>query len=126
MPAMEEEEQPACDRCRAGLGAIRAPAQSVTAGEPPDEPVPGYPPDPEEDQETVSAFAPPDRRPASERWSPMASRIRGVRGGRSTFRARRRPQRLEPPEAAAQPAEVSDLEKEMARLLDEISTSRRE
>ena len=59
--------------------------------------------------DTVAAVAPAEDIAPAEVASPTAS-----------------PEPLEPPEPAAQAAEVSDLEKEMARLLDEISSTRRE
>ena len=86
--------------------------------------MPGYPRDPPEVQETVSAFAPPvgDRHEAME---PEAIESNGL-GEAVDVPVAPPTAAMDPPEAATQPAEVSDLEKEMARLLDEISTSRRE
>jgi hypothetical protein len=118
-PAIPEEEP-------AAVFAEEAPTRFVTE-EPPDEPVPGYPPEIQDDQETVSAFAPraADQRPAGEPEGEPAPESNGladsleVRSAPPTAEA-------EPPEGAVRPAEVSDLEKEMARLLDEISTSRRD
>jgi hypothetical protein len=90
-----------------------------------DERVPGYPLEArdEDDQESVSAFAPPE-----VEHHPAAGRGAGPSGPGEAmeFPAAPPTAAMEPPEGAARPAEVSDLEKEMARLLDEISTSRRE
>lgn len=104
-----------------------APPARTARFEPPDEPVPGYPQDLQDDQETVSSFAPPTAdMPAaveSEAAEPRESdAIAPSPDAPSTTPAAE----AEPPEGAARAAEVSDLEKEMARLLDEISTSRRE
>jgi hypothetical protein len=92
-----------------------------------EEPVPGYPAESREDQdqESVSAFAPshPDLHSAIEPEDPIGSH--GL-GERTDFPAAPPTAAMESPEDAARPAGVSDLEKEMARLLDEISTTRRE
>ena len=118
-PARPEEEPGA-------VVAEEAPARFVTE-EPPDEPVPGYPPDMQDDQETVSAFAPPaaDQRPADDPEAEPAPESNGF-GDSLEVPSAPPTAEAEPPEGAVRPAEVSDLEKEMARLLDEISTSRRE
>lgn len=121
-PMQEEEPEPVIGDSVSSR--FVPPARSVIE-EPPDEPVPGYPPDTEDDQEAVNAFAPPasgghpaaEAGPPSEPDNPDDSVE--VPSAPPTAEA-------EPPEGAARPAEVSDLEKEMARLLDEISTSRRE
>jgi hypothetical protein len=103
-----------------------APPDRLARDAPRDEPVPGYPPDDQDDQETVNGFAPPaDLRPAAEPELEPAgepSRLEAPRDAPSAPPT----DKAEPSEDAAQPAEVSDLEKEMARLLDEISTTRRE
>lgn len=94
--------------------------------EPPDEPVPGYPPDGQDDQETVNGFAPPvDLPPVAEPEAEPAGEPNRL-GPAPDAPSAPATDEAEPSEGAASPAEVSDLEKEMARLLDEISTSRRE
>jgi len=107
-------------------GRFAPPARSARF-EPPDEPVPGYPPDPQDDQETVSSFAPPTSAPNAAA-EPDAGEPRGADAAtRSADAPFPTPAAVaEAPEGATGPTEVSDLEKEMARLLDEISTSRRE
>ena len=90
---------------------------------PPDGPVPGYATTVEDDQDSVSAFAPP---PADEpELVNSEAPVEDVAPTEAAFPTVS-PEPQEPPEPAAQAAEVSDLEKEMARLLDEISTTRRE
>ena len=103
-----------------------APLDRPARDEPPDEPVPGYPPDGQDDQETVNGFAPPvDLPPVAEPEAEPAGEPNRL-GPAPDAPSAPATDEAEPSEGAASPAEVSDLEKEMARLLDEISTSRRE
>jgi hypothetical protein len=119
------EEEPEAVVAEQASSRFAAPARFVL--EESDEPVPGYPPDREDDQETVSAFAPPAaaHHPAAEPEAEPQPQSDGP-GDSLEIPSAPPTAEAEPPEAAARPAEVSDLEKEMARLLDEISTSRRE
>ncbi len=123
MPAVEEEEQPSF----AALEPVSAPfAQPVhpALDEASEQPLSAYPHHAADVRETASAFAPPvsDRLEVME---PTAVETNGL-GEPVEMPAAPPTAAIEPPEGATQPAEVSDLEKEMARLLDEISTNRRE
>lgn len=98
------------------------------AAEPPDGPVPGYPAETRDDQEGVSAFAPSasgGRDSSRERHLESAAEGDGAEPG-TDMPGPSPSADSEPAEEAAQQAEVSDLEQEMARLLNQISTSRRE
>ncbi|MCB1503285.1 MAG: flagellar biosynthetic protein FliO [Bauldia sp.] len=92
----------------------------VAASEPPpDGPVPGYAAVIDGDQDGVNAFA----LPRADRFDPVEANEPA-----DDEQPAARPDTAPPesPEPAAQAAEVSDLEKEMARLLDEISSTRRD
>lgn len=118
---LDEEEQDVAEVAPQAERTV--PPLRAVEPDPVEEPVPGYAPESDEPQESVSVFAPPnaDRRAA-------ATGAIEVDGPPETPDVPAAPPTaaMEPPVGAARPAEVSDLEKEMARLLDEISTTRRD
>jgi hypothetical protein len=100
-----------------------APAAVSGAVEPPDGPVPGYEPE-DEDRAAANAFAPhganaePDDSDRTEsEASAEAAEVEAASPGTASG---------EPAEATAADEDVGNLEQEMARLLDQISTTRRE
>jgi hypothetical protein len=97
------------------------PVQAV-AEDPPDGPVPGYEADHDSDHELVSAFAPPEAEPGPAE-EPYVEESPG-----EVHEVLAAPPMAAPetPEGDGNREGVSELEQEMARLLNQISTSRRE
>jgi hypothetical protein len=99
-----------------------APGAASGAVEPPDGPVPGY--EPEDEDRAANAFAPhatnaepDDSGGAESEASAEAAEVEAASPGTASG---------EPAEATAADEDVGNLEQEMARLLDQISTTRRE
>lgn len=131
--------EPAATRRAAALARQEADAEALEArqlserfaplsasAEPPDGPVPGYPSNAPHDDEGTSAFAP---RPGASGDLPEETHQVGEddRSGVEGYQSdASEAADSEPSDQAAEAADVGDLEQEMARLLDQISTSRRE
>lgn len=122
MPAIEEDEQPAFAAIEP-VSTRFVPPVHPFAEEPAQGPMSGHPLDSPDVRETGSAFAPSegDREAMEPATAESNDPDEAVEGSVAPPTAA-----MDLPEGAAQPAEASDLEKEMARLLNEISTSRRE
>ena len=98
----------------------------AVAAEPPDGPVPGYEATEADDHDKVSAFAPPG--PLAEAATAPESHYAPAEAPDGNIEVLEVPAMAES-EAPADEADaesVSELEQEMARLLNQISTSRRE
>jgi hypothetical protein len=100
------------------------PPERPVAEEPPDGPVPGYDGDGEQ-HAAANVFAPPEAQPDDDEDEPAPladDEADADHGGLAAGS----PAEPEPAEGEEAGQSVSELEQEMARLLDQISTSRRE
>ena len=100
-----------------------APAAATGATEPLDGPVPGYEPA-TEDHDAANAFAP--HRPRTEPTNDSGPAESEPNAEEAEVVAATPAASGEPQEDTATDETVGDLEQEMARLLDQISTTRRE
>jgi hypothetical protein len=121
-PVVAPRPAPVAARAEPTPSRFAPPPVPPVAEEPPDGPVPGYEADHDSHHEVVSAFAPPDAEPDPAEDSyvePGPGEVPEVVAAPPMAAS-------ESPEGDANREGVSELEQEMARLLNQISTSRRE